>query len=160
MTHHAGGPAHTVRALWGTFAATVLDRVAPLADLVARLYIAKVFFLSGWSKISDWESTLFLFREEYHVPLLPPEAAAVLGTAGELGLSVLLAVGLFTRFAATGLFVLNIVAVISYYDALKDTPAAIHDHIEWGIILALLMVATVRQLTLDHLLLRRAYRTE
>jgi putative oxidoreductase len=150
MNAYESQPTHASRSWWGNFEVRVLDRLAPIADLAARLYIAKVFFSSGWNKISDWDSTLLLFREEYHVPLLPPEVAAVLGTAGELGLSVLLVIGLFTRFAACGLFVLNAVAVISYYDALKDSPAAIQDHLEWAIIISLLIVSQVRQFTLDH----------
>jgi putative oxidoreductase len=149
------GAMGTIRSLWGGVETRVLDRLAPVVDLVARLYIANVFFSAGWNKISDWETTLYLFQEEYQVPLLSPELAAWLGTGGELVLSVLLVLGLFTRFAASGLFVLNIVAVISYYAALKDSPAAIQDHLQWGIILALLMVTRVRQLTLDHLLVRR-----
>jgi len=128
-----------------------LDALAAVVFLVARLYIAKIFFYSGLSKIKDWETTLYLFREEYQVPLVSPEVAAVMGTAGELGLAVLLAIGLFTRFAACGLFVLNIVAFASYYDALKDSPAAIQDHIEWGILLALLLTAQVQKLTVDDL---------
>ena len=128
-----------------------LDALAAVAFLVARLYIAKIFFYSGLSKIEDWETTLYLFREEYQVPLISPEIAAVMGTAGELALAVLLAIGLFTRFAACGLFVLNIVAVASYYDALKDSPAAIQDHIEWGLLLALLLTTQVQKLTVDDL---------
>ena len=29
-------------------------------------------FLSGLTKLRDWETTLTLFADEYHVPLLPP----------------------------------------------------------------------------------------
>jgi putative oxidoreductase len=144
-----------IHSAWKGLERLVLDRLAPLADLAARLYLARVFFASGWNKIQDWESTLYLFREEYHVPLLPPEVAAYIGAGGELGLSVLLAIGLWTRFAAGGLFVLNIVAVISYYDALKDSPAALLDHLQWGLLLALLLVGTVKHLSVDHLLVRR-----
>jgi len=143
---------HTV---WKRVEQHVLDRLAPVVDLVARLYLARVFFWSGWNKFQDWDSTLYLFREEYHVPLLPPDIAAVMGTGGELGLSVLLAIGLWTRFSACGLLVLNLVAVYSYYDSLKDSPAALQDHLEWGILLSLLAVSKVRQLTVDHLLIRR-----
>jgi putative oxidoreductase len=128
----------------------VFDRLAPLADLLARLYIAKVFFSSGWSKITDWDTTLYLFQEEYHVPLLSPEWAAVMGTGGELLFAVLLAIGLFTRFSAAGLFVLNIVAVISYYASLSDSPAALQDHLEWGLILLLLMSMQVKSLGIDY----------
>ncbi len=97
---------------------------------------------------------MYLFREEYHVPFISPDVAAVVGTAGELGLAVLLGVGLFTRFAASGLFILNIVAVASYYESLKDSPAAMQDHLEWGILLALLLTTQVQKLTLDHTLQR------
>jgi len=128
----------------------VLDILAPVVDLGARLYVAKIFFLSGLNKVQDWDTTLYLFREEYHVPFLSPDTAAVLGSAGELGFSVLLALGLLTRFSAGGLSVLNIVAVISYYHALQESPAALQDHLEWGILLALLLTTRVRQLTLDY----------
>jgi putative oxidoreductase len=140
---------------WKLLERQLLDRLAPVADLAARLYVAKVFLASGWNKIQDWGSTLYLFREEYHVPFLPPDVAAVLAAGGELGLSVMLAIGLWTRFSASGLFVLNLVAVVSYYDVLKDSPVAFQDHLEWGLLLALLIVTGVRQLTLDHLLFGR-----
>ena len=143
-----------VSSAWG-FIQKKLDSLAAIANLLARLYIAKIFFYSGLSKFQDWETTLYLFREEYHVPLLSPEVAATIGTVGELGLAVLLAVGLFTRVAASGLFVLNIVAVASYYDALKDSPAAMQDHLEWGLLLALLLTTQVQKLTLDHTLALR-----
>ena len=133
-----------------------LEYLRPIADLVARLYIARVFFLSGLSKFQDWETTLYLFREEYHVPLLPPEIAAVCGTAGELVFSVLLALGVFTPLSALALFVLNIVAFASYYHALIETPAAWHDHLEWGIILALLMTAKSGGISLDRFIKKLA----
>ena len=147
-----------IHAAWKHLEHQVLDRLAPLADLAARLYVANAFFVSGWNKVQDWDSTLYLFREEYHVPLLPPEVAAAMGAGGELVLSVLLAIGLWTRFSACGLLVLNVVAVLSYYDALKDSPAALQDHLEWGLLLSLLIVNQVRQLGVDHLLVRRFLR--
>ena len=61
----------------------VLDKLQPIALLAARLYVTDVFWRSGWLKATSWESTLGLFRDEYHVPLLPPELAAVVGTFGE-----------------------------------------------------------------------------
>ena len=129
-----------------------LEYLRPVADLIARLYIARVFFLSGLSKIQDWETTLYLFSEEYHVPLLSPKLAAIGGTAGELTFSVLLALGIFTPLSASALFILNIVAFVSYYHALIETPAAWHDHLEWGIILALLMTAKSGSISLDRFL--------
>lgn len=142
----------SIVARYWALCASMLDRLRPIADLVARLYVARVFLLSGLSKVQDWETTLYLFREEYHVPLLPPELAAGVAATGELVLSVLLAIGLCTRFSAAGLFVLNGVAVISYYDALASSPAALHDHMEWGIILALLFTAQAGFLSVDRLM--------
>ena len=114
-----------------------LDPLQPLAALGARLYVAQVFFLSGLTKLRDWDITLALFMDEYHVPLLPPEVAAYAGTAGELVLPVLLGLGLGGRFAALGLTVVNIVAVLSLSDI---APAALQQHISWGIVLVALAV--------------------
>ncbi len=77
--------------------------LAPLMDLGLRFYLANVFFKSGWTKIQSWDSTLYLFNDVYHVPLLPPAVAATMAASAELGLSVLLVLGLFGRFAASGL---------------------------------------------------------
>ena len=132
-------------AVWRTFTA-VLDSARPLAALLARAYIAQVFFLSGLTKLRDWDTTLLLFTEEYQVPLLPPEVAAILGTAGELGLPVLLLFGLAGRFAALGLSVVNAVAVFSLADI---APAALQQHITWGVLLAALALYGVGRWSVD-----------
>jgi putative oxidoreductase len=110
-----------------------LDALQPLAALAARAYVAQVFFLSGLTKIRNWDTTLALFTDEYHVPLLPPAIAAPLGAGGELVLPLLLALGLGGRFAALGLFVLNFVAALSLQDI---APAALQQHVFWGSLLA------------------------
>ncbi len=141
----------TTQSLW-LRAVALLEKLQPLAQLLARLYVGKVFFLSGLTKIRDWETTIALFQDEYHVPLLPPEAAALMGTTGELLLPVLLVLGLGGRFAAMGLFVVNIVAAIS----LADIPeAALQQHVFWGSLLAALVLWGPGRLSLDHLLARR-----
>jgi putative oxidoreductase len=109
-----------------------LIALQPLAQLLARALVAKVFFLSGLTKLRDWDITLALFSDEYQVPLLPPELAAWLGTAGELVLPVLLLIGLGGRFAALGLSVVNVVAVLSVADM---APAAFGQHVLWGSLL-------------------------
>jgi putative oxidoreductase len=109
-----------------------LEALQPLALLAARLYVAQVFFLSGLTKLRDWDITLALFADEYRVPLLPPALAAWLGTGGELLLPMLLALGLCGRLAAAGLFVVNAVAVISLVDI---APAALQQHHFWGSLL-------------------------
>lgn len=141
----------TAQSLWLRGVAA-LEKLQPLAQLLARFYVGKVFFLSGLTKIRDWETTIALFQDEYHVPLLPPEAAALMGTTGELLLPVLLVLGLGGRFAAMGLFVLNIVAAIS----LADIPeAALQQHVFWGSLLAALVLWGPGRWSVDHLLSRR-----
>lgn len=121
------------------------------ALLFARLYVAEVFFRSGLTKIKDWDSTLYLFSEEYHVPILPPEVAAYMGTGGELILPVLLVFGILGRFSALGLLILNIVAVMSLSDI---SPAALGQHVLWGALLIALAIWGVGKLSVDTLLQR------
>jgi putative oxidoreductase len=113
-------------------AIATLERAQPLALLMARLYVAHVFFASGLTKLRDWDTTLALFADEYQVPLLSPPLAALLGTVAELLLPLLLALGLAGRFAAAGLFVVNAVAVVSLAEI---APAALQQHILWGCLL-------------------------
>jgi putative oxidoreductase len=111
---------------------SLLEALQPLAQLAARIYIANVFFLSGLTKLRDWDITLALFNDDYKVPLLPPEIAAYAGTAGELVLPVLLVLGLGGRFAAVGLSVVNLVAVLSLADIAEP---ALQQHVFWGSLL-------------------------
>lgn len=136
---------------WVQQAIRGLESLQPLAQLAARLYIAQVFFLAGLSKLRDWGSTLALFEDEYRVPLLPPELAAVLGTGGELVLPLLLVLGLAGRFAAAGLSVVNVVAVISLAEI---APAALVQHQLWGVLLALLLLWGPGRWSLDARLLQ------
>lgn len=123
-----------------------------LALLATRLYLLEVFFKSGLTKLQDWESTLFLFAEEYHVPVLSPELAAWLGTGGELVFPVLLAVGLFSRPAALGVFFLNAVAAYSYPDI---SVAGMKDHVLWGVLSLVLVLFGPGRLALDAWLMPR-----
>lgn len=132
------------------FAGT-LDRLQVPAALLARVYVAQVFWLSGLTKLRDWGTTVALFTDEYKVPLLSPELAAVMGTTGELLLPVLLVLGLAGRFAALGLFVVNAVAVISLAEV---APAAFQQHILWGVLLAALAIYGCGKWALDGWLVR------
>ncbi len=94
-----------------------------------------------------------LFRDEYHVPLLSPEVAALMGAAGELALPVLLFAGLLTRPAALGLFLVNAMAVISYPQLFSfDCPAAINDHFYWGALLLVIVAFGAGRFSLDSIL--------
>ena len=147
-------PLQKMLGLWRRFSAA-LDRLQPAAALAARLYIGQVFFLSGLTKLRDWGTTVALFTDEYQVPLLPPALAAVMGTAGELVLPVLLVLGLAWRFSALGLFVVNAVAVISLSEI---APAALQQHIFWGALLAGLAVYGPGAWSLDRWLAPRLAR--
>ena len=135
-------------------AARLLAKLEPLLLLGFRLYVARVFILSGLTKIRDWSSTVALFTDEYHVPLLSPPIAAALGATTELSMPVLLALGLGSRFAAGVLFVFNIVAVFSYYETLTQT-GGINDHILWGTMLAVLTICGPGKIAVDTLLEKR-----
>jgi putative oxidoreductase len=133
------------------------EYLAPMMDLGLRLYLANVFFKSGWTKIQSWDSTLYLFNDVYNVPLLPPEVAATMAASAELGLSVLMVLGLFGRFATSGLFILNVVAVISYADLSK---AGINQHLSWGILLGVLLILSRWQWSVDFWLERRLQKSD
>lgn len=141
---------------WYERAAGWLTALAPLVDLAIRLEVAQVFFRSGLLKIGNWSGTLYLFHNEYKVPLLPPDIAAYLGTFGELVFPLLLALGLVTRFAALALTVFNIVAVISFWHVLSGNEAALASHFFWGVLLLVTLTHGPGRLSLDHLIARKA----
>jgi len=124
--------------------------VAPLL-LVTRVYVAWQFLKSGWLKIADWETTQFLFEEEYKVPLVSPLIAAAGGTFGELVFPALLVLGLLTRYAAAGLFAVNVVAVVAYAHVLlgEGFEAALGQHYLWGFMLLVVLVFGPGRLSVD-----------
>ena len=126
---------------WGTTA----------LGLLLRVFIAWQFLKAGIVKVNNWDGTLSLFREEYTIPLLPSDVAAVMGAGGELVFSTLLIIGLFSRPVALGLFAVNAMAVISYPQLWAfECPAAINDHFYWGICLLVLIVIGPGKIALDQ----------
>lgn len=123
---------------------------AHLLDLAIRLYVASVFFRAGLLKLGNWQGTLYLFENEYKVPLLPPEPAAWLGTFAELFFPVLLALGLAARFAAFSLFVFNLVAVVAFWHVLGQNQAALNSHLYWGVLLLVTLLHGPGKLSFDH----------
>jgi|GraSoiStandDraft_24_1057298.scaffolds.fasta_scaffold346488_2 putative oxidoreductase len=135
-----------------------LDRLRPLLLLGTRWYVSWQFWKSGWLKLTGWDSTLELFRSEYHVPLLPPGLAAVVGTFGELFFPTLLVLGLFTRVGALGLSAVNLMAVVSYWYVLsaEGYEAALGQHVLWGFMAAVLVFCGGGGISLDALLEKRS----
>lgn len=126
-----------------------LDRV-PYAVLAVplRLAVATVFWNSATTKLADWNATLFLFSDEYQLPLLPPEFAANLALAIEITTPVLLVLGLLTRIAA--LVLLGMTAVIEIF----VYPQAWPTHIQWAAMLLVLLCRGAGTFSLDHLVQR------
>lgn len=131
-------------------AATVPLQSAFLAFL--RIHVSWQFLKSGWLKLQDWETTRFLFEEEYKVPLLSPALAAVAGTAGEIVFPVLLILGLLGRYAALGLSAVNVMAVAAYAHVLlgEGFEAALGQHYLWGLMLLALIVYGPGRWSLDQ----------
>ena len=127
-----------------------LEIAASPLDLAIRLYVADVFLKSGLTKIEDWDKTVFLFEELYRVPLLPPQAAAALGTFGELVFPPLLALGLAARFSAASLSIVNVTAVVSYWRVIGENQAALMAHVFWGALLLVTLLHGPGKLALDH----------
>lgn len=135
-----------------------LDTLQPPFALATRLWVAWQFLKSGLLKARDWESTLYLFQEEYRVPLLDPPLAALAGTAGELVFPVLLALGLFGRLAALGLSAVNVLAVVSYAHVLLASgfEAALGQHVLWGFMLLVVALYGPGPWSADGLIAARA----
>jgi putative oxidoreductase len=128
-----------------------LDRVPhDVVALALRVFPAMVFFQSGRTKVEGLftikDSTWFLFKEEYALPLIPSDLAAVLGTAAEHVLPILIILGLFTRFATLGLLVMTAVIEIFVY------PDAWVTHGLWAAAFLALIARGPGRLSLDHLL--------
>lgn len=127
-----------------------LERVPhTLLALPLRLAIATVFWNSAMTKLDDWNAALELFREDYRLPLLPPEIAAYLAVSIELTTPVLLALGLATRPAALVLLGMTTIIEVFVY------PQAWPTHIQWAAMLLVLLCRGAGRWSLDYLLYRR-----
>ena len=128
-----------------------LESLQPLVAITTRCWVSWQFLKSGMLKLEDWETTLFLFQEEYRTPVLSPQLAAVAGTAGELFFPLLLIAGLFGRLAAVGLLAVNVMAVVAYAHVLLSPgfEAALGQHHLWGFMLVILAVYGPGRYSLD-----------
>jgi putative oxidoreductase len=116
--------------------------------LVSRFALASVFWRSAQTKVTGFsirEETFFLFRDEYKVPLLPPDLAAYLATIGEHMFSVLLLIGLASRLSALGLFGMTMVIQLFVF------PDGWPEHILWVALQLLIISRGPGAVSLDHL---------
>lgn len=147
----ASAPALGLRGSWNRIADTLSGLIshASLA-LVDRIAIAAIFFFSGRTKVEGvltlTESAYTLFREEYKVPLIPPEIAAHLAAYAEHVFPVLLVLGLCTRLSALALLCMTAVIQIFVY------PDAWPTHLSWAGLLLYLIARGAGPLSLDRLI--------
>lgn len=118
--------------------------LAPCLDLVIRLYLAQIFWISGLLKITSWENALQLARNEYPVSWLDPGTAAVLGVSIELICPILLAFGLATRLAVMPMIALSLVIQYAYLE--------LPEHLFWAILLGWFLVRGAGALSLDRMI--------
>lgn len=119
-----------------------------LIATLARIGIGTVFLRSGMLKLSGWAdgTTLALFKDEYRLPVLPPELAAYLATAAEITLGPLILAGFLTRYAALALLGMTAVIEIFVY------PNAFDTHGIWAACLLYLMKEGAGPLSVDAML--------
>ena len=114
-----------------------------------RLAVANVFWSSGTEKLADWNAALTLFRDEYRLPVLPPEIAAYMAVSVELSTPFLLLFGFFTRGAALLLLGMTTVIEVFVY------PQAWPTHIQWAAMLLVLLCRGAGKFSVDELIWRR-----
>jgi putative oxidoreductase len=120
-----------------------------LFQFAFRLCVGGVFWHSGLTKIASWQTTVVLFRDEYRVPVLPPEIAAMLATSVELATPVLLLVGFASRLATLPMLGMTFVIQTFVY------PEDWNEHLIWASLLLFILTRGPGVLSLDHLIARR-----
>lgn len=156
--------AHGVRS-----AIRLLDRIPhSLIAALARFAIAAVFWNSGQTKVEGlalnlvtgefqlgWphlsDSAIALFRDEFKLPILPPELAASMAAIAEHVFPALILLGFATRFSALALLLMTLVIQVFVY------PGAYATHATWAAVLLYLIARGPGWLSLDHWLARRLW---
>lgn len=130
--------------------------LSPLLDLAIRLFMANIFFKSGWLRLQDflngqWSNQITAFTDYHPLPLLPPEVAAIVGTGAEVILPVLLVLGLFTRVSAAGLLIMT---MSIQFLIPEDYGVSNDDHYLWMMLLAVPMLKGAGMFSADFLICR------
>ena len=145
----AAPPAAGLRTTWNRLAGGLSGLAGHgLIALCARLSLGAIFFMSGRTKVEGFltvtEGAYTLFREEYKLPLVPPEIAAHLAAYAEHLLPVLLVLGVFTRLSALGLLGMTAVIEIFVY------PDAWPTHLSWATLALYLAGRGAGPVSIDH----------
>ena len=146
--HRAGGLAGLIESLIDLFERIPYSALA----LMARIPIAAAFWQSGQTKVSGFglsDSAVFLFQDEYKLPLIDPTVAAYGAAFAEHFFPVLLVLGLGSRFAALALLGMTLVIEIFVY------PDAWPTHGTWAACFLLIIARGPGVVSLDHLIAKR-----
>ena len=142
MTHRLSGPVRVIAAVY-----RLLERsTGPIVDLLIRLWLAKVFFVSGVLKIFGVSVEPYLSHVAYPVPWVEPLSPTYLGAALQMTIPILLALGLATRWAALYMLILVLVVQLNYLPLDINLYSAV--------LFGWLVVCGAGSLSLDHLLAR------
>ena len=117
-----------------------------LLELGMRVAAGATFFKSGLNKFQSFDTAIQLFRDEYRLPLLPPEIVAYMGTTVELCAPVLLILGLFARAGAAALLFMTLTIQFLVY------PANWAEHLMWASILAYVLSRGPGGLSIDRVI--------
>lgn len=123
-----------------------------ILQFLFRFSIAYTFWNAGIVKIQSWQPTVALFANEYHVPILPPEFAAMLAAVVELTCPVLLVFGLATRLATLPMLAMTLVIQTFVY------PDLWHIHLLWATILVFILTHGPGAISLDHFIAKALMR--
>ena len=116
-----------------------------LLEFGMRLAVGATFFRSGMNKLESFNTAIALFRDEYRLPLLPPDIAAYMGTTIELTAPVLLVLGVFARLGAAALLVMTLTIQFLVY------PENWPEHLMWASILAYVLSRGAGALSIDRI---------
>lgn len=147
-------------------AATPLRIPDDAIALLARVAVALTFWISGQTKVEGFvvdpiggqvslgwprlaSSAIDLFRDEYALPLLPPETAALMAATAEHVFPLLLVLGLATRLSALALLAMTLVIQLFVY------PLAYPTHLLWAVAMVFLAARGGGRWSLDALLAKR-----
>jgi putative oxidoreductase len=149
MTTIAAKPPARIRQLLESILVALDSLPWTLLALPMRLAGFAVFWRAGMAKLDSWPTTILLFREEYRVPVLPPELAAYLATSVELAGAILLLIGLGTRLSALALLGLTLVIQVFVY------PESWPSHVQWLAFLLPIFARGAGGFSVDALIARR-----
>ena len=152
----------TIRTLIGLFSRIPDSLIA----FMGRFFIASVFWKSGQTKVQGFavdiisgefqfgvprlsDSVVALFRDEYRLPIVPPELAAPMAAFAEHLFPVLILIGLATRFSAVALLVMTLTIQLLVY------PDAYPTHGLWATVLVFLIAKGPGVFSVDHVIARR-----